>query len=75
MLHVHIFDVGETNTSSNQQLIVCGANHIHVQYLSDMHYMIHVMYMHKVYHEHFTHLARVNKRSIVFVLQFFVCLL
>ena len=37
MLRVHIFDVGETNASSYQQLTVYGANHIHVQYLSDMH--------------------------------------
>ena len=29
-LGVHIFDVGETNASSYQQLIVCGANHTHV---------------------------------------------
>ena len=36
MLRVHIFDVGEPNTSSYQQLTVWGANHIHVQYLSDM---------------------------------------
>ena len=36
MLRVHIFDVGETNASSYQQLTVYGANHIHVQYLSDM---------------------------------------
>ena len=31
--HVHIFDVGETYASSYQQLTVCGANQIHVQYL------------------------------------------
>ena len=36
MLRVHIFDLGETNTSSYQQLTPYGANHIHVQYLSDM---------------------------------------
>ena len=36
MLRVHIFDVGETNASSYQLLTVYGANHIHVQYLSDM---------------------------------------
>ena len=36
VLRVHIFDVGETNASSYQQLTACGANHIHVQYLSDM---------------------------------------
>ena len=37
MLGLHIFDVGETNASSNQQLTVYGANHIlvHVQHLSD----------------------------------------
>ena len=35
-LRVHIFDVGETNVSSYKQLTVCGANHIHVQYLSDI---------------------------------------
>ena len=31
--HMHIFDVGDTNASSYLQLTVCGANHIHVQYL------------------------------------------
>ena len=36
MLRVHICDVGETNASSYQQWTVCRANHIHVQYLSDM---------------------------------------
>ena len=35
-LGVHICDVEETNTSSYQQLTVCGVNHIHVQYLSDI---------------------------------------
>ena len=32
MLCVHIFGVGGTNASSYQQLTVCGANQIHVQY-------------------------------------------
>ena len=30
MLCVHIFDVGETTTSSYQQLTVCGANHANI---------------------------------------------
>ena len=36
MLGVQIFDVGETNAGSYLQLTVCGANHIHEQYLSNM---------------------------------------
>ena len=36
VLCVHIFDVGETNASSYQQLTVCGVNHIHQQNSSGM---------------------------------------
>ena len=51
MLRVHIFDVGETNGSSYQQLAVCRANHtcIYVQNLSDMQTFNSVMNMHKVH--------------------------
>ena len=31
MLRVHIFDVGDTNASSYQQLTVYGANHMYLQ--------------------------------------------
>ena len=61
MLRVQIFDVGETNASSYQQLTVYGANHIHVhvQYLRDMQTL---MYMHKLYHVHnYTHLELAPK--------------
>ena len=50
MLCVHIFDVTQVVI---KQLTVYGANHIHLQYLvTCKHYLIHVMFMHKVYHAH-----------------------